>query len=310
MLVPSKKVLQSAQKDGYAVGAFNADTLEMVQAIVQAAKARTSPAIIATSESAIAYVGAETLKEIVRTLTKGNIPFVLHLDHGKNIRLIKHCIDLGWTSVMYDGSLLPFRTNIKNTQTVARYAHERGVSVEAELGALTVQEEGDEKTQSSFTDPQQAAEFVNATRIDSLAVAIGTTHGAFKAKNSVKLDYRRLKEIRNAVAIPLVLHGASSLPRSLQAAMHFMCENVHDCMRLEGAQGVSSAAIKKCVSLGIAKVNVGTDLRAAFVAGLRNSLLQHTASYDERELLRDARSAVQKIIEQRMELFGSVGKVK
>lgn len=309
MLVSSKKILQSAQKGGYAVGAFNVDNLEMTQAVVEAAKACKSPAIIATSESAIAYVGAETLKEIVRTLTKGSIPFVLHLDHGKNIRLIKRCIDLGWTSVMYDGSLLPFKKNINNTQIVVRYAHTRGVSVEAELGALTVQEDGNEKGRSS-TDPQQAAEFVRLTRIDSLAVAIGTTHGAFKAKDSVKLDYERLKKIRKNVSIPLVLHGASSLPHSLQIAMHFMCENLHDCMRLEGAQGVSGAVIKKCISLGIAKVNVGTDLRTSFVAGLRTSLLKHTATNDERDLLGDARNAVRKIVERRMELFGSAGMSK
>ena len=310
MLVTTKKILRHAERNAYAVGAFNIDNLEMLQAVVWAARSQKSPAIIATSESSIRYAGAEVLKTITDKLTAGAIPFALHLDHGKDSKLIKHCIDIGWTSVMYDGSLFPYKENVKNTRAVVAYAHARGVSVEAELGALHVQEDGEGSAASTMTDPKQAKEFVRATGIDSLAIAIGTSHGAFKASGAVQLDYARLKAIRAHIRIPLVLHGASSLPASLQKKMHKLCKNIHDCLRLEGAQGVSPVAIKKCISLGIAKVNTGTDLRASFVAGIRESLLTHTMSYDERDFLKGARDLVQKTVEERMALFGSSNRTK
>lgn len=309
MLVTAKKLLNTAQRSGYAVGAFNVDNLEMIQAVVRAANVCKSPAIIATSESSIHYAGLEVMKAIVTILTQGKTPFALHVDHGKDISLIKKCIDAGWTSVMYDGSLLPYAENIRNTKAVAAYAHKRGVSVEGELGALKVQEDG-EGGVDSFTDPSKAAEFVDATGIDSLAIAIGTSHGAFKAKDGVHLDYERLKKIRKTVTIPLVLHGASSLPASLQKKMHQTCSAIQDCMRLEGARGIPPAAIKKCIKLGIAKVNIGTDLRASFVAGIRSALLEHSMSYDERDMLQEARELIEKTIRERMILFGSIGKAK
>ncbi len=310
MLVTTKKLLIQAQRGRYAIGAFNIDNLEMIQAVVNAARNQKSPAIIAISESTIRYAGMEALTVLIGSVTRGRIPFALHLDHGKDLALIKKCIDLGWTSVMYDGSLLSFEKNIQNTKIIVDYAHKRSVSVEAELGALKVQEDGEGEAESHFTDPKQAGVFVGATHIDSLAIAIGTSHGAFKAKGAVKLDFARLKTIRKTVSIPLVLHGASSLPLSLQKIMHHACQELHDCLRLEGAHGVSPATIKKCISLGISKVNVGTDLRASFVAGLRRSLLEHTLSYDERDFLGDARAFVQKTVEERMKLLGSVDKAK
>lgn len=308
MLVSTKKLLIAAQKSGYAVGAFNIDNLEMLQAVVRAAHTCASPAIIAVSESSLAYAGAAVVRAMVDVITKGKIPFALHIDHGKDIALIKKCIDLGWTSVMYDGSLLPYEENVKHTKAVVAYARPKGVSVEAELGALKIQEDGDGTAKNSFTDPRQAAAFVRTTRIDCLAIAIGTSHGAFKAKTAVTLDFERLKKIRQVVSIPLVLHGASSLSQSLQKKMHQTCESLHDCLRLEGAHGVPSSILKKCIHYGISKINVGTDLRAAFVAGMRSSLLEHTMSYDEREMLADARALIEKTVAERMTLFGSAGK--
>ncbi|MEK7648464.1 MAG: class II fructose-bisphosphate aldolase [Patescibacteria group bacterium] len=311
MLVSSRSLLLKAQKGGYAIGAFNIDNLEMVQAVVRAAINKQSPAIIATSESSIAYAGGPAvLKALVSIVTQGRIPFVLHLDHGKDIALIKQCIDIGWTSVMYDGSLLPYDQNIKNTQEVVAYAHKHHVSVEAELGALKVQEDGETGAEQHFTDPDQADVFVRTTGVDSLAIAIGTSHGAFKAKGDVRLDYSRLKKIQQRVRVPLVLHGASTLSRSLQKKMHKNCEDLNDCLRLEGAHGIRPSAIRKCISLGIAKVNVGTDLRASFVAGIRESIIEHPTSYDERDFFKDARNLIQKTIEERMVLLSSAGKAK
>jgi len=308
MLVSSRVLLKKAQRGRYAIGAFNIDNLEMVQAVIEAATSLKSPAIIATSESSIRYAGMNVLYSLIAAATKGPVPFVLHLDHGKDISLIQKCIKAGWTSVMYDGSLLPYEQNVKQTKSIALYAKKYNVSVEAELGALKAQEDGEQSQKSFFTDPSQASTFVQSTGIDSLAIAIGTSHGAFKAPHTVTLDYERLTSIRKAVSVPLVLHGASSLSIGLQKKMHATCLKIDDCLRLEGAHGVSVSAIKKCIALGIVKVNVGTDLRASFVAGVRSALLKHTTSIDERDLLGEARDLVRKTIEEKIRNFGSAGK--
>ncbi len=308
MLVSATALLKKAQRGRYAIGAFNIDNLEMVQAVIEAATSLKSPAIIATSESSIRYAGMHVLYSLIAAATKGPVPFVLHLDHGKDISLIQKCIKAGWTSVMYDGSLLSYEQNIKKTQTIASFAKKYNVSVEAELGALKAQEDGEQSKKSFFTDPAQASAFVRATNIDFLAIAIGTSHGAFKAPHTVKLDYARLAAIRKTVSVPLVLHGASTLSVGLQKKMHATCSKIDDCLRLEGAHGVSAPTIKKCIALGIAKVNVGTDLRASFVAGVRSALLEHTTSIDERDLLTEARDLVRKTVEERIRLFGSAGK--
>ncbi|MBI2644817.1 class II fructose-bisphosphate aldolase family protein [Candidatus Uhrbacteria bacterium] len=306
MLVTMKSLLMRAQKGGYAVGAFNIDNLEGLQAVMQAAEETKSPVIIATSESTIQYAGLESIKALVHIAAEehSKISLALHLDHGKDLSLIKRCIDHGWTSVMFDGSLLPYEENVKKTQTVVSWAQAKGVTVEAELGALKTEEDarGAER-EVLFTDPKQAVDFVKKTGIDALAISIGTSHGPFKFEGKTVLDYKRLKEIKRLTRMPLVLHGASGIPAKIVSIIHEKCENMNDCKRLSSAHGVSSSAIKKAIACGINKVNIGTDLRLAFTAGVRKALIDHGEEYDEREFLKEARALVKQVAQEKMLLF-------
>ena len=306
MLVTMKSLLARAHKNEYAVGAFNIDNLEGLQAVMQAAEETKSPVIIATSESTIQYAGFETIKALVHIAAEEHqkISMALHLDHGKDLSLIKRCIDHGWTSVMFDGSLLPYEENIKKTQTVVAWAQTKGVTVEAELGALKTEEDarGTER-EALFTDPKQAVDFVKKTNIDALAISIGTSHGPFKFSGKTVLDYKRLKEIKRLTRMPLVLHGASGIPVKIVSIIHEKCENMSDCKRLSSAHGVSNAAIRKAIEYGINKVNIGTDLRLAFTAGMRKALIDHGEEYDEREFLKESRALVAQVVKEKMLLF-------
>lgn len=306
MLVTMKSLLTRAQKNGYAVGAFNIDNLEGLQAVMRAAEETRSPVIIATSESTLHYAGFETIQALVHIAAEEHpkISLALHLDHGKDMDLIRRCINHGWTSVMFDGSLLPYEENIKNTQTVVAWAQEKGVTVEAELGALKTEEDarGAER-EALFTDPIQAADFVKKTKIDALAISIGTSHGPFKFEGKTVLDYKRLKEIKQLTRMPLVLHGASGIPKKITSIIHEKCENIQDCKRLSDAHGVSNAAIRRAICYGINKVNIGTDLRLAFTAGMRKALINHKEEYDEREFLKEARALVMDVVREKMILF-------
>ena len=302
-LVTGAKLLALAQKGHYAVGAFNVNNLEILQAIVSAAEAQKAPAILQTSEGAIQYAGLEQLHCLIANAARNsNMPFALHLDHGKDLKLIKKCIDIGYTSIMYDGSHLPLAENIANTQKVVAWAEEKGVSVEAELGTIGGAEDNVSSRTIVYTDPAVAVQFVNETKCDSLAIAIGTSHGAYKFNGAAKLDIGRLQVIREVVSVPLVLHGASSLPDWLiKKATDFGA-------KLGTAEGVPELQLQRAIHYGICKINTDTDLRLAFVTGMREYLHEHPDDIDPRRVLTAGKALLQQVVEHRMELFGSKGK--
>lgn len=305
MLVNLNKILIPARKNGYAIPALNFNDLEFLQAIVAGVNKLKSPVIIQTSEGAIEYMGLDYIGAMVNAAAKQTkIPLVLHMDHGKNFELIKKVIASGfYTSVMFDGSSLPYKENIKITKKVVALAHKRKMSVEAELGVLKGIEDNVSAEENQFTNPLQAADFVKQTGCDALAVAIGTSHGAYKFEGIGKLDLDRLKEIAKLVKIPLVLHGASGVPQYLLDEMHKNCENLGDCQRVEGAHGVPIEEIKKAIKLGVAKINIDTDLRLAFTSGVRTALYTDKKVFDPRKYLGAGRDSVQKIVEEKIKLF-------
>lgn len=306
MLVTLKAILQKAQKGRYAVGAFNMNNLETLQAIMDAAEAERAPVILQTSEGAVAYAGMEELATLANIAAKkSKRPVVLHLDHGKDEGLIAQAIQSGWyTSVMFDGSSFPLKENIHRTKRIVKLAHRYRVSVEAEVGAIAGAEDtiSVEDRDARLTDPKEAARFVRATKCDALAVAIGTKHGAFKFKGESKLDFDRLKHIAEAVDVPLVLHGASGVPANIKRiCTQYGCE-------ISSAKGVSDAAVKKAVTLGVRKVNVDTDLRLAFDAGIRKFLKERPEVIDPREILKPAKALMTKVVRYKMKMLGSSGK--
>jgi len=304
-LTTNKELLTLARKGGYAVGAFNINNLEILQAIVSAGEAERSPAIIAVSEGAIQYAGMPYLVSMVRTAAaQTSTPLSLHLDHGKDLEVIRSCIDNGFTSVMIDGSEFEFEKNIEVTKKVVEMAKRKGVSVEAELGRLKGIEEkiSVSEKEAFLTDPQAAEDFFKRTGVDALAIAIGTSHGAYKFKGEAKLDFERLKEVARKVSIPLVLHGASGVPSAvLQRAERFGA-------KLPGAKGIPDEAIQKAIGLGIAKINIDTDLRLSFVGALREILTTKPDEFDPRKILGPGREAIKQTVQSKMKLFGSSGK--
>jgi fructose-bisphosphate aldolase class II len=304
-LTTNKELLTLARKGGYAVGAFNINNLEILQAVVSAGEAERSPAIIAVSEGAIQYAGMPYLISMVRTAAaQTSIPIALHLDHGKDLEVIRSCIDNGFTSVMIDGSEFEFEKNIEVTKKVVEMAKRKGVSVEAELGRLKGIEEkiSVSEKEAFLTDPQAAEDFFKRTGVDALAIAIGTSHGAYKFKGEAKLDFERLKEIARKVSIPLVLHGASGVPSAvLERAERFGA-------KLPGAKGIPDEAIQKAIGLGISKINIDTDLRLSFVGALREILTTKPDEFDPRKILGPGREAIKQTVQSKMKLFGSSGK--
>jgi len=304
MLVTNKEVLSVASAGGYAVGAFNINNMEILQAIVETAAEEKSPLIISASPSAIKYAGLDYITGMVKAATKLNpsIPMTLHLDHGKDIETATMCINGGFTSVMIDGSHLDFEGNIAMTKYVVELARSKDVSVEAELGKLVSQEATAEDAEDPYTDPDSAVEFVDRTGVDSLAVAIGTSHGAYKFKGDVRLDFERLKDIRKNLDIPLVLHGASGVPSWIvEKATKYGAE-------LSGAKGIPDEHIKKAISLGIAKINIDTDLRLAFTGSVREVLVNSPKVFDPRKILGPAKKNIKRVVQEKMRLFGSSGK--
>lgn len=304
-LTTNKELLTLARKGGYAVGAFNINNLEILQAVVSAGEAERSPAIIAVSEGAIQYAGMPYLISMVRTAAaQTSTPISLHLDHGKDLEVIRSCIDNGFTSVMIDGSEFEFEKNIEVTKKVVEMAKRKGVSVEAELGRLKgIEEKISVSEKDAFlTDPQAAEDFFKRTGVDALAIAIGTSHGAYKFKGEAKLDFERLKEIARKVSIPLVLHGASGVPSAvLERAERFGA-------KLPGAKGIPDEAIQKAIGLGISKINIDTDLRLSFVGALREILTTKPDEFDPRKILGPGREAIKQTVQSKMKLFGSSGK--
>lgn len=299
MLVTNKYVLNKANNGHYAVPAFNIQNMESLQAIASAASEKMSPVIVQTTEGAIEYAGVDYLSALVKVAAqKHRIPMTLHLDHGKRIETIKECIRQGYTSVMIDASSLPFEKNVSMTRKVVRLAHARRISVEAELGTLGGVEDA-VSGKVMLTDPDVAQKFVRLTNVDSLAVAIGTSHGAYKFKGESKLDFSRLKEIKSTVDIPLVLHGASGIPdHVIKIAQKYGA-------KLPGAKGVSDEDIKRAVKLGINKVNIDSDLRLSFTAAVRKVLAEKPDIFDPREIIGPARSLMSEIVRHKIELLGS-----
>jgi len=312
MIADPRPLLRKALRNRYAVGAFNVNNLELLQGIIAAAEAQRAPVILQTSEGAIEYAGMDMLVAMIRTAAaRTKVPVVLHLDHGKDLKIVKQAIASGYTSVMYDGSSLPYAENVRNTTRIVKLAHTKGVAVEAELGAITGVEDlvSVSEREAAFTSPEQALDFVERTGCDSLAVSIGTAHGARKAKGDPQLDIARLRRIHALVpTTPLVLHGASSVPEELVGETQMYCSLLGDCQRLEGAQGIPDKQTRAAIQFGIAKINTDTDLRIAFTAAVREVLVEDKTVYDPRKLLGPAREKVQKVVEQRIRVFGSARK--
>jgi fructose-bisphosphate aldolase, class II len=306
-LVTGKEILDAANSGGYAVGAFNINNLEILQGVVRGGTEMNSPLIIAASEGAIEYAGFDYIVSMVRTAAELTaIPMVLHLDHGRDPEVISRCIQGGFTSVMIDASHLPLQDNIKATKEVVKLAHAEGVSVEAELGRLRGIEDmvSVDEREATLTKPEDAERFVTETGVDSLAPAIGTSHGAFKFKGEAKLDLERLTEIKKRVGIPLVLHGASTVPQHiLQLVTHYGGE-------LQDAKGVPPDQLKKAIALGINKINTDTDLRLALTAAVRRVLADDRKVFDPRKILGPARDMIAEVVKEKATLFGSAHKAQ
>lgn len=312
MLVSLKSILAKAHRGRYAVGAFNVNNLELAQGIMAAADRMRSPVILQSSEGAIAYAGMDYLAAIASVAAeRTRVPVVFHLDHGKDPALVEQGIKSGfYTSVMIDGSHLPYKENVRLTKRIVALAHRRGVSVEAELGAIAGIEDfvSVAARDAHFTNPEEAGRFVAETGCDALAVAVGTAHGVFKFKGTPRLDIARLRKIKAAARLPLVLHGASGVDPKLRRSLRDHCDDLHDCNRVKDARGVSDALIRSAVRAGINKINIDSDLRLAFTAAVRRALVSDARTVDPRKIVGPARDAVAAVVAGKMKLFGCAGK--
>ena len=281
-MVTVNELLLKAEKEGYAVGAFNANNMEIVQAILEAAKRENAPVIMQASQGAIAYAGLNFITEMVRlAAASSTVPVALHLDHGTDFDQVVRCIRSGFTSVMYDGSKLPLEENIAITRKVLDMTRPIGISVEAELGKIGGTEDDVHVSEKDamYTDPEEARYFVEQTGVESLAIAIGTAHGQYKGEP--KLDFDRLEKIKALVKIPIVLHGSS---------------------------GVPDQSIRRAIELGVRKINIDTNIREAFVGEMRRVMMDKPDEIDPRKILGPAREAATAIIAEKIRLFGSSGK--
>ena len=305
-LVTSKEMLKSLRRQ-YAIGAFNVNNMEIIQAIVEAAKEEKSPLILQVSAGARNYAKPVYLRKLVEAAIEDtDLPIVLHLDHGEDFEICKACIDDGFTSVMIDGSKYPFEENVRLTKQVVDYAHERGVVVEAELGRLAGIEDAVKLSEKDaiLTDPDEAVEFVERTGVDSLAIAIGTSHGAYKFKGEPKLDFERLDKITELLpGFPIVLHGASSVPSELVE----LCNKYGG--QIPGAQGVPEDMLRKAATMGVCKINIDTDLRLAMTASVRKYLVENPSEFDPRKYLGAGREAIKQLVKHKIRnVLGSSGK--
>jgi len=304
-LVSLIQMYKPANEQFYAIGQFNVNNMEFVQSVMEAAEELKSPAIVALSTSALSYGGFDYIINIIKTGAElVSVPIALHLDHGASIDDAKKCIDAGFTSVMIDASHEDFEENIRITKEVVKMAHPKGIAVEAELGRLGGIEDDvkvDEKD-AKLTDPEQAKEFVERTEVDALAVAVGTSHGAYKFKGEARLAMDRIEVIKKMTGIPLVLHGASGVkPEMIEKAEKYGA-------KLPGAKGVPDEAYKEAIRLGINKINIDTDLRLTWVGAVREIFNNKPEVFDPRKILGPARDAVRDVVKEKMKLFNSVGK--
>ena len=311
-LVTTKEMFEKAYKEGYAVGAFNVNNMEIIQGIVEAASELNAPVILQVSAGARKYANPIYLKKLVEAAVECNkqsgkdIPIVLHLDHGPDFETCKDCIDAGFTSVMIDGSKYSFEENVEITKKVVEYAHPRGVVVEAELGKLAGVEDDVSVNQDDamYTDPNEAVEFVKLTGCDSLAIAIGTSHGAYKFKGEAKLRYDILEEISNRLpGFPIVLHGASSVPQEFVN----MCNTYGG--NIPGAKGVPEEMLAKAAKMAVCKINIDSDIRLAMTANIRECFSKTPEVFDPRTYLGQARTAVKDMVSHKIEtVLGSANK--
>ena len=297
-LVTSTELFKKAYEGNYAVGAFNVNNMEIIQGIVDAAKEENATLILQVSAGARKYAKHIYLMKLVEAAVEDSgLPICLHLDHGEDFEICKSCVDGGFTSVMIDGSKHSFEENIALTKQVVEYAHARGVVVEAELGRLAGVEDAVKVNakDASYTDPDQAVEFVERTGVDSLAIAIGTSHGAYKFKGDPSLDFARLEKISALLPnFPLVLHGASTvLPEFVAKCNQFGG-------KIDGAQGVPEDMLLRAGKLGVCKINIDTDLRLALTAAIREHMALHPADFDPRQYLKPARDAIKGMVQHKI----------
>ncbi len=308
-LVTTQKMFKKAYENGYAIGAFNVNNMEIIQGIVEAATEENAPLILQVSSGARKYANPVYLRKMVEAAEEvSHLPICLHLDHGDTFELCKSCIDGGFNSVMIDGSHHPFEENIKLTRQVVEYAHDHGVVVEGELGRLAgVEDDVKVKAEdSSYTRPEEVEEFVSKTGVDSLAIAIGTSHGAYKFKPGTKpqLRFDILEEVSKRLpGFPIVLHGASSVP---QEFVKIINENGG---ALKDAIGVPEDMLRKAASMAVCKINIDSDLRMACTAGIRKHFVEHPDHFDPRQYLGDARANIKYIVKHKLtEVLGCAGK--
>lgn len=297
-LVTTKEMFSKAYAGGYAIGAFNVNNMEIIQGIVEAAAEVKSPLILQVSAGARKYANSVYLRKLIEAAVEtSGLDIALHLDHGDTVELCKQCIDDGFTSVMIDASHHPFEENIAITKEVVEYAHARGVVVEAELGRLAGVEDAVNVSaaDATYTDPAQAVEFVQRTGVDSLAIAIGTSHGAYKFKGEPKLDFERLKKITELLPnYPLVLHGASTVLPEFVARCNQYGGNI------PGAQGVPEEMLREAAKYGVCKINIDTDLRLAMTAEIRRVFVESPAEFDPRKYLGPARTAIKEMVKHKI----------
>ena len=306
-LVTSTEMFKKAYDGGYAIGAFNVNNMETIQGIVSAAKEENAPLILQVSSGARKYANPIYLRHLIEAAIEDTgLPIVMHLDHGDTFELCKDCIENGFTSVMIDASSHPFEENIKITKKVVEYAHDHGVVVEAELGKLAGIED-DVKVKdadAAYTDPDQVEEFVGRTGVDSLAIAIGTSHGAYKFKGEPKLRFDILEKVAQKLpGFPIVLHGASSvIPEYAKTIEQYGGS-------MPGAKGVPEDLLRKAASMAVCKINIDSDLRMAFTAAVRKHFAENPTHFDPRQYLTDARALIKECVKHKLvNVLGCNGK--
>ena len=308
MLVTTKEMFEKSMREGFAIGAFNVNNMEIVQAIMDAAAEEHAPVIMQASSSAIKYARLNYLMKMVKAAEEEHpeIPFAIHLDHGPDFETCKMCIDAGFTSVMFDGSKYDFEENVRLTKEVVDYAHSHGVVVEAELGKLAgIEDDVNVKADDAmYTDPAQAEEFVKRTGCDSLAIAIGTSHGAYKFKGEAKLRFDILQKVKERIPnTPIVLHGASTvIPELVEQCNKYGAD-------IPGAKGVPDEILHQASLSGVSKINVDTDLRLAMTAAIRKEFAEEPSVFDPRKYLGPARELIKATVQHKIrDVFGSSNK--
>ena len=308
-LVTTKKMFEQAYKNGYAIGAFNVNNMETIQGIVEAGKEENAPLILQVSAGARKYANPTYLKHLVQAaVEETGLPIALHLDHGDSFELCKDAIDGGFTSVMIDASHHSLKENIEITKKVVAYAHDRGVVVEAELGRLAGIEDAVNVSDAdaAFTNPDEACEFVTATGIDSLAIAIGTSHGAYKFKAGTKpqLRFDILEEVGKLLpSFPIVLHGASSVPQDRVAIINQFGGQMPDAI------GIPEDMLRQAASMAVCKINIDSDLRVSFTSAIRKHMAENPSHFDPRQYLKPARAAIKDLVQKKIvNVLGCDGK--